>query len=196
MCGEHAKGSFDYNTDMGSSPRVRGTHLGAILPPVDGGIIPACAGNTRSRPPQTRCPRDHPRVCGEHFDHKGETLPAQGSSPRVRGTHQHDRVRGHDRGIIPACAGNTPPMATRAPLMGDHPRVCGEHVPLDMKPADLQGSSPRVRGTRCSSGSFRGRSGIIPACAGNTSARMPSAVADRDHPRVCGEHSPYRRERG
>ena len=44
------------------------------------------------------------------FDHKGETLPAQGSSPRMRGTP----VR---------C-----PNPIRRPR--DHPRVCGEHFIL------------------------------------------------------------------
>ena len=35
---------------------------------------------------------------------------------------------------------------------------------------------------------FNPRAGIIPACAGSTSAMRPMARMTRDHPRMCGEH--------
>ena len=33
--------------------------------------------------------------------------------------------------------------------------------------------------------------GIIPACAGSTSQADSSGTASRDHPRMCGEHTPF-----
>ena len=111
--------------------------------------------------------------------------------------------------IIPAYAGNTCAIECSAHAYGDHPRVCGEHMPSVSARAMYMGSSPRMRGTphvRASDGSVRGiipayagntrtclqappRGGIIPAYAGNTrcAARWPSPAGD--HPRVCGEHS-------
>ena len=71
------------------------------------GIIPACAGNTYIGGESTECPRDHPRVCGEHEEDEYLIMRELGSSPRVRGTR--------------ACAA----LAYTSPV--DHPRVCGEH---------------------------------------------------------------------
>ena len=213
----------------GSSPRVRGTRHGDTRSDGDTGIIPACAGNTKSLRCTVPAKRDHPRVCGEHSSHSATDYSHQGSSPRVRGTlvhhaqslprtgiipacagntlHEilrrelawdHPRVCGehltrasvqHLGGIIPACAGNTPPVTRPEITRRDHPRVCGEHLfrgcPRSVRP----GSSPRVRGTRSTDTSITSRSGIIPACAGNTPASHRSTSSARDHPRMCGEHS-------
>ena len=64
-CGEQVVRELLVGRDQGSSPRVRGT--GFVLPvraryP---GIIPARAGNRRSRRSRSRSRRDHPRACGE-----------------------------------------------------------------------------------------------------------------------------------
>ena len=66
--------------------------------------------------------------------------------------------------------------------------MCGEHPIRSCYATHIQGSSPRVRGTLVSSWSNALWSGIIPACAGNTSMRGRPMVSSRDHPRVCGEH--------
>ena len=52
---------------MGSSPRMRGAHVGKIAALHDGGIIPADAGSTWYVTTVTPTRRDHPRGCGEHF---------------------------------------------------------------------------------------------------------------------------------
>ena len=46
-----------------------------------------------------------------------------------------------------------------------------------------------MRGTPCLVECRRFWRGIIPAYAGNTRRTVPSCRPDRDHPRVCGEHS-------
>ena len=115
--------------------------------------------------------RDHPRVCGEHFDWSLRKAAGSGSSPRMRGTLSNIRLRVQ------------PPR--------DHPRVCGEHLPTASVFHPLTGSSPRMRGTPWWSTDHMARLGIIPAYAGNT--QYPTGISRNkgDHPRVCGEH-PYR----
>ena len=66
--------------------------------------------------------------------------------------------------------------------------MCGEHAALFTLIAKSAGSSPRVRGTRIDRVRKPVDSGIIPACAGNTSLTVTSTPTLRDHPRVCGEH--------
>ena len=101
---------------------------------------------------------------------------------------------GRLRGIIPACAGNTGGFTWRVYLEGDHPRVCGEHDTRGIRRLHNSGSSPRVRGTRCAPSKPVHLTGIIPACAGNTYPAWCHLRIMRDHPRVCGEHKPRRRQ--
>ena len=111
-----------------------------------------------------------------------------GSSPRVRGTPKKGKFFSFSVGIIPACAGNTTRPCAAGAHMRDHPRVCGEHHGALWVSRLCRGSSPRVRGTRLLE-PFRFPSpGIIPACAGNTGVYGENLFANRDHPRVCGEH--------
>ena len=107
VCGEHPVFAKCARKGAGSSPRVRGTRVDNPLRLRCHGIIPACAGNTKTIIKSFGFSRDHPRVCGEHFLRGSLCQDAKGSSPRVRGTLH--RALGIDRhaGIIPACAGNT-----------------------------------------------------------------------------------------
>ena len=71
-------------------------------------------------------------------------------------------------GIIPAYAGSTEYKGGKLTIVGDHPRVCGEHR-LDSAEESIRGgSSPRMRGAH------------VCDCLRQTK--------DQDHPRVCGEH--------
>ena len=91
VCGEHTALMMTTTGRAGSSPRMRGTRGLAVYPIRPGRIIPAYAGNTmRSR---TAWPtiRDHPRVCGEHFDEHLAVRITKGSSPRMRGTPANDK---------------------------------------------------------------------------------------------------------
>ena len=71
----------------------------------------------------------------------------------------------------------------------DHPRACGEHCEPPAVSVGGAGSSPRLRGTRRWRVPNGSRRGIIPALAGNTACRRPSARSAWDHPRACGEHA-------
>ena len=172
----------------GSSPRVRGTQAMRQYTSNGSGIIPACAGNTPDLAYRGDARRDHPRVCGEHAALNVEALAAAGSSPRVRGTPYRIECIVSGAGIIPACAGNTARLHRDSHAPWDHPRVCGEHQPR-VRPTNYgRGSSPRVRGTQTVTCPCSGVSGIIPACAGNTTLCWFVLGLMRDHPRVCGEH--------
>ena len=108
MCGEHGEIFDRQRVDWGSSPHVRGTPVFRVQLSCCPGIIPACAGNTLASICWLMPQRDHPRMCGEHLVSVVWVARAPGSSPHVRGTPCRDRSSRPARGIIPACAGNTP----------------------------------------------------------------------------------------
>ena len=70
--------------------------------------------------------------------------------------------------VIPANAGNTTYQLSRNPVIGDHPRECGEHAAVSRADTLHNGSSPRMRGTPSRSDTKRNGCRIIPADAGNT----------------------------
>ena len=153
----------------GSSPRMRGTLVAVLFSFVQLGIIPAYAGNTETDATTATSTADHPRVCGEHL--------------------AYFKVERRYYGIIPAYAGNTCPKLAASMLHRDHPRVCGEHSSVSGPSGNPLGSSPRMRGTHVVEQDFKRVAGIIPAYAGNTNWMRSLAEYERDHPRVCGEHS-------
>ena len=64
--GEHGRGRHRGQVGAGSSPRARGAPSWRLEPKMEIGIIPACAGSTKTARPPSACGRDHPRVRGEH----------------------------------------------------------------------------------------------------------------------------------
>ena len=173
---------------LGSSPRARGTRARSCPPRASGRIIPACAGNTGDRAMNPDVPPDHPRVRGEHCTSVRGCGVHPGSSPRARGTPRCRPTGCAGRRIIPACAGNTPSPAARAPRTADHPRVRGEHDERGGRGGVVAGSSPRARGTRDGWRPCTRHRRIIPACAGNTAGSTAPVLRVTDHPRVRGEH--------
>ena len=189
VCGEHYGIDQALLLDIGSSPRMRGTHVRENIPMVCFGIIPAYAGNTYPHQVDYSIGGDHPRVCGEHPRPAINPPDVPGSSPRMRGTRQRGPSHGRRLGIIPAYAGNTQQTLVSACNVRDHPRVCGEHYPESAICGHNRGSSPRMRGTHNTNLTSRCHVGIIPAYAGNTYVDCARLCAGGDHPRVCGEHS-------
>ena len=108
----------------------------------------------------------------------------------MRGAPWNDEQYGNREGIIPAYAGSTDSSIGPSARRQDHPRVCGEHCCLAPLDTPSEGSSPRMRGALHVGLAPGGAHGIIPAYAGSTLAAGSSAIASRDHPRVCGEHGP------
>ena len=209
VCGEHGEIDVCMAGNMGSSPRMRGTRQERVERRGRLGIIPAYAGNTGRDRIRLHPPRDHPRVCGEHHGAVEPRNCHPGSSPRMRGTLAPSRPRCRRTGIIPAYAGNTFLARLSSCSCRDHPRVCGEHLPIDtgemlnardhprvcgehvrrgLIEVRCEGSSPRMRGTLIHFRLATHGTGIIPAYAGNTWLMLLIYRTCWDHPRVCGEH--------
>ena len=73
----------------------------------------------------------HPRVCGENLAPAAKIAAGWGSSPRVRGKLDADRVEVRVPGLIPACAGKTREIHVLRVHIRAHPRVCGENQVLN-----------------------------------------------------------------
>ena len=127
-------------------------------------------------------------MCGEHQRGVRDPRTALGSSPHVRGARLERDENPSGSGIIPACAGSTDRVGAAGSLVGDHPRMCGEHAWAFSLTSSKSGSSPHVRGARGFMLSEAVHCGIIPACAGSTPQMTHSISITWDHPRMCGEH--------
>ena len=196
VCGENSRKSPVYAPMSGSSPRVRGKRTLPSRAYRSPGLIPACAGKTRSQPRARSWPRAHPRVCGENCDGLRRASRRGGSSPRVRGKpHHSQRVRAFPR-LIPACAGKTSKATHPQRQRPAHPRVCGENRVVVEFNIIHRGSSPRVRGKPALQMYTIGRKGLIPACAGKTLPTPRPSGEAWAHPRVCGENSRLRNRTG
>ena len=66
MRGEHSVPSTRRRGSRGSSPHARGARVRGAHGERPEGIIPACAGSTRSRRAASSMAGDHPRMRGEH----------------------------------------------------------------------------------------------------------------------------------
>ena len=85
---------------------------------------------------------------GEHMsDILTDSVP-EGSSPHARGALGDEVAACCEMGIIPACAGSTGDAHDVALIIGDHPRMRGEHLHKAVRHSRFEG--------------------IIPACAGST----------------------------
>ncbi len=190
MRGEHHYDQFLDELDEGSSPHARGARLALRLGAIPEGIIPACAGSTRSPRCRGRRARDHPRMRGEHNEIHGLLIQVPGSSPHARGARVVLVEFYGSVGIIPACAGSTQRRCLHGHARRDHPRMRGEHIPPPLCSLYMRGSSPHARGAFTREVAGDGEAGIIPACAGSTGPKATRAGDGRDHPRMRGEHNP------
>ena len=94
-------------------------------------------------------------------------------------------------GIIPAGAGKRPTGWRSPSRRGDHPRGCGEKWRESRRAANLEGSSPRVRGKVIGLTFAIAYARIIPAGAGKSFRRRRGGRGRGDHPRGCGEKVPW-----
>ena len=189
MCGERVNASLAIFLDVGSSPRVRGTHLYSVCWREICRFIPACAGNALKPPTLLDVRTVHPRVCGERTRNHGPICLQYGSSPRVRGTLRKQRHYSRNSRFIPACAGNAFHQHIKRKQSPVHPRVCGERQIPHRLASCHNGSSPRVRGTPIATIRTINNHRFIPACAGNAIHQNQKILDTTVHPRVCGERA-------
>ena len=105
--GEHAEGFSTAQCCSGSSPLARGTRASCVSTERQIGLIPARAGNTRTRSASHSGRRAHPRSRGEHAGTFQTKSRETGSSPLARGTLLRRKRDDLSHGLIPARAGNT-----------------------------------------------------------------------------------------
>ncbi len=177
------------NSSGGSSPRLRGTPGLLVAHPQADRFIPAPAGNTHQSGFQRVDLAVHPRACGEHFTTDAMSADSDGSSPRLRGTHNQRYIKSAPERFIPAPAGNTYLLACDGNWKTVHPRACGEHRPNMCLGRCLSGSSPRLRGTPTGHRAAKRNRRFIPAPAGNTGRFQFQHSGMPVHPRACGEHA-------
>ena len=168
MRGEHRIDSHYFSCFKGSSPHARGALPYERGHEVHGGIIPACAGSTRTTTGIRATSGDHPRMRGEHVAHIVILPFLKGSSPHARGARRVAQPLRDPAGIIPACAGSTKVDGEKVRHSRDHPRMRGEHSVFREVRLFLLGSSPHARGALRFSRGTAFSAGIIPACAGST----------------------------
>ncbi len=150
----------------GSSPRGRGTGLGAFHRKYHWRFIPAWAGHGDA-PGSISVPQPvHPRVGGARDLLGWRGKRANGSSPRGRGTAQLQTQQESTDRFIPAWAGHgpSPPLALPCPPV--HPRVGGARGTLNVGADVAYGSSPRGRGTAARSGFNRRQWSVHPRVGG------------------------------
>ena len=116
-----------------------------------------------------------------------------GSSPLARGLLPLELGQGPGERIIPARAGFTSPIASRALTARDHPRSRGVYAATPRMAARIVGSSPLARGLRRPLNNNVEPIWIIPARAGFTILHDHEFGAVGDHPRSRGVYVTDRR---
>ena len=146
VCGATAILWLAHEKNLGLSPRVRGNLLPHPISWLLRGPIPACAGQPAPIIGGRRIARAYPRVCGATGQQRDVMVIVPGLSPRVRGNRRHHVCAAHQRGPIPACAGQPRRGHAQCRPDGAYPRVCGA---TSCRRRDIYGGlglSPRVRG--------------------------------------------------
>ena len=155
----------------GSPPQVRGKRRCVPVHSKPDGITPAGAGKTISLPRHAGRIRDHPRRCGENQKRQLRIFGLIGSPPQVRGKLASPSRPTVFTGITPAGAGKTAGGVRRGLPHTDHPRRCGENMPLPRQMSYRLGSPPQVRGKLFCHSLISSAYRITPAGAGKTLKR-------------------------
>ena len=150
----------------GTSPRVRGKLFVAPAGGVCRGYIPARAGEAQGHGVLPPTARVHPRACGGSELGYRPGSEQGGTSPRVRGKPVGLHPVRQPRGYIPARAGEALDVERPADQASVHPRACGGSPPRPRFRSSPSGTSPRVRGKRCTTKSSSVWERYIPARAG------------------------------
>ena len=168
VCGELFTPFRQDHVTSGSSPRVWGTRVGCCGFRSKVRFIPTCVGNSALRRDLRDWISVHPHVCGELKDGSKAITGTAGSSPRVWGTQGRPFFEDAFRRFIPTCVGNSFLLRHLLEILPVHPHVCGELVDGSNVLAALNGSSPRVWGTRSKAVCFTASARFIPTCVGNS----------------------------
>ena len=166
VCGAATSNIGDWESEVGLSPRVRGSRYGRPCEYLRWRSIPTCAGQPFA-PPPCRCALSvYPHVCGAATPVRVNRLSCMGLSPRVRGSRSGVGVRDISGRSIPTCAGQPNDDAAIQSPYQVYPHVCGAAAQTAGVQTRRQGLSPRVRGSRADGRRADKTAGSIPTCAG------------------------------
>ena len=168
MCGEKFFCPNRILWDNGSPPHVRGKDAVKRHSACGLGITPACAGKSGLSAFAQFRTWDHPRMCGEKGFCIRCIVHMVGSPPHVRGKATLVLLSSPPFGITPACAGKRYVSSLYVSLKRDHPRMCGEKLPVPGKQGYILGSPPHVRGKGVVHVFVPEELRITPACAGKS----------------------------
>ena len=121
-------------------------------------------------------------MCGEQSCLTPVRTAPQGSPPHVRGTAFFPFLFTKTPRITPACAGNSTEVGEPVHEILDHPRMCGEQLPVVSRKYSVVGSPPHVRGTDPRNAAQRYHPGITPACAGNSNLFTHADILSKGSP--------------
>ncbi len=150
------------------------------------GPIPAHAGEPRLENCQDKSQMAYPRACGGTPLHSKRGQFLRGLSPRMRGNRDLLEKLIHGSGPIPAHAGEPGVFLRLFKKLRAYPRACGGTPICLVLCTFLPGLSPRMRGNLVTATNFAGRSGPIPAHAGEPRASAVVQFARGAYPRACG----------
>ena len=105
----------------------------------------------------------------------------------MRGKATYYTVVLGDTRITPAYAGKSIKTSPITMPAEDHPRLCGEKLPLRLNLLHRPGSPPPMRGKGLTDYFPEIMLRITPAYAGKSRYRRHEADCNKDHPRLCGE---------
>ena len=128
-CGGTVVSSMCTVAVSGLSPRVRGNRKRGKGLPRQPGSIPAGAGEPRTCPRRSSCPRVYPRGCGGTARPNRRARRPAGLSPRVRGNLLPSLITAAGSRSIPAGAGEPGQIAFNLPEKEVYPRGCGGTSP-------------------------------------------------------------------
>jgi len=151
-------------------------------------FIPTPVGNTETKHQRTNILAVHPHACGEHSLGAGVQSSTIGSSPRLWGTLSISLNFFSKRRFIPTPVGNTRSIFLLFDRFSVHPHACGEHNIRLRTSLTMNGSSPRLWGTRMLRNSCQQALRFIPTPVGNTAFQPMWSNHSSVHPHACGEH--------
>ena len=109
---------------------MRGKDAEAAIDELSRRITPAHAGKSPMLITSRYITQDHPRPCGEKYVDIVQKAEDIGSPPPMRGKDNALLGLSFTAGITPAHAGKSPSTSFWRAASRDHPRPCGEKLPL------------------------------------------------------------------
>ena len=189
VCGGTERQQWRRAANGGLSPRMRGNLRAGGSEAIDGGSIPAYAGEPSWAISHAMRVQVYPRVCGGTSRTSSSAGIHSGLSPRMRGNRRPalgpGRPRRSERSI-PAYAGEPYGPDGMSVVHMVYPRVCGGTIFGSPWMSSVPGLSPRMRGNRPWMSRLPFTSGSIPAYAGEPDPLRRDRSSRAVYPRVCG----------